>query len=726
MLERSTISWKRSPDGIVTLTFDDPNNRVNMMNAAYTASMHDVIMRLKAEADSVVGVIVTSGKSTFFAGGDIEMLAQVSDDNIGEFTVRLEQTKADLRSLETLGLPVVAALNGSALGGGFEIALACHRRVALANPKAQFGLPEVTLGLLPGGGGVTRITRLLGISDGLAKVLLAGPRFSAVEAKLVGLIDEIVDTPEALMAAAKAWIDANPKAVQRWDAPGYRIPAGAVSSSDPSNIVQALPAALRRQLECPGFLAPRRIVSAAVEGAVVDIDEALSVEGRYFIELVRSQAAKNMIKAFWFDLNSINAGGSRPPGYGRQTPLNVGIVGAGMMGAGIAYVSARSGLNVVLRDVTIDAANKGKEYSRGLLDKAVARGALSAEQREATLALITTTDDYAALAVCDLVIEAVFEDPKLKQEVFAQIEPVVAHSALLATNTSTLPITELAVAVKRREDFIGLHFFSPVDRMPLLEIVRGAHTSDAALARALDYASMIKKTPIVVRDSRGFFTSRVIGTFTNEALAMLAEGFPATSIEKAANQAGYPVGPLQLADELNMELILRVRSATRAAIEASGLKYERHPAVGVVEKMIEIGRPGRVRGAGFYEYDENGRRNGLWYGLAELFPSRLDSHGVDIGELGERMLVVEALESARCLEEGVLGTVADANIGSIMGIGYPAWTGGVLQYINGYEGASGRGLGAFVARTKEFAARYGPRFAPSSMLLKYAETGESI
>jgi 3-hydroxyacyl-CoA dehydrogenase/enoyl-CoA hydratase/3-hydroxybutyryl-CoA epimerase len=722
MTDQNTIRWDSDADGIVTLTLDDPAQRANTMSGAYQASMQAAVDRLYAEKDSVTGVIITSGKDTFFAGGDLKLLSQVTDANAAEFGAGVTAIKADLRRLETLGKPVVAALNGAALGGGLEIALACHHRIALDNPKSQFGLPEVTLGLLPGGGGVTRVVRLLGIADGLMKVLLQGTRYKPAEAVEIGIVDELAATPDEMLGKARAWIKANPEAVQPWDAQGYRMPGGAPSNPKVAGMLPAFPANLRKQLKGAPMPAPHHIMCAAVEGATVDIDTAFAIEGRYFVDLARGQVAKNMIQAFWFDLNSINAGGSRPAGYEPRPTQKVAVLGAGMMGAGIAYVSARAGIDVVLKDISLEAAEKGKAYSQKLLDKAVGRGKMTEAKRDEILARITPSADYADLAGCDLIVEAVFENVALKHEVFAQAEPVVNADALLGSNTSTLPITGLAEGVQRKQDFIGLHFFSPVDKMPLLEIIRGDQTSDEALARALDYSAQIKKTPIVVNDSRGFFTSRVIGTFVNEALAMLGEGVAPATIEQATTQAGYPVGALQLADELNMELFLKIRNETRAALEAAGTSHPRHPAEQVIEKMVELGRPGRLRGAGFFDYDENGKRIGLWPGLAEIFPLAGDPASVDITELEQRMLVIEAVESARCVEEGVIVQTADANIGSIMGIGFPPWTGGVLQYINGFPG----GVAAFVARADELAEKYGERFAPNPLLRKKAENGETF
>jgi 3-hydroxyacyl-CoA dehydrogenase/enoyl-CoA hydratase/3-hydroxybutyryl-CoA epimerase len=718
-MSENTIRWDQDADGIVTLTLDDPSQRANTMTDDFRSSLATAIDRLEAEKESVTGVIITSGKDTFFAGGDLKLLSQINDDNAHEFADGVAKIKADFRRLEKLGKPTVAAFNGAALGGGLEIGLACNRRIALDNPKAQFGLPEVTLGLLPGAGGVTRIIRLLGIMDGLMKVLIQGTRYKPAEAVEVGIVDELAATPDEMFAKARDWIKANPETVQPWDDKGYRMPGGAPSNPKVGGMLPALPGNLKKQLKGAPMPAPHHIMCAAVEGATVDFDTALAIEGRYFVNLAKGQTAKNMIQAFWFDLNSINAGGSRPDGFEKRNAQKVAVLGAGMMGAGIAYVSARSGMEVVLKDVSLEAAEKGKDYSKKLLDKAVSRGKMAQDKADETLARITPTADYADLAGCDLVVEAVFEKVSLKQDVFKETENIVAADALLGSNTSTLPITILADGVDRKKDFVGLHFFSPVDKMPLLEIIRGEQTSDEALARALDYAAQIKKTPIVVNDSRGFFTSRVIGTFVNEALSMLGEGIAPSTIEQATTQAGYPVGALQLSDELNMELMVKIRNESK---EAAGDSYVPHPADGIVEKMVELGRPGRLRGAGFFDYDESGKRIGLWPGLAEVFPVKGDPANVDLHELEERMLVIEAVESARCVEEGVIVQTADANIGSIMGIGFPPWTGGVLQYINGYPG----GIAAFVARADEFAAKYGPRFEPNPLLRKKAENGETF
>jgi len=534
MTEQNTIRWEKDADGVVVLTMDDPNQSANTMNRAYAASMAATVDRLEAEKDDITGVVITSAKKTFFAGGDLKDMIEARPEDAKDGFAFITGIKAQLRRLETLGKPVVAAVNGAALGGGLEIALACHHRIAADVKGSQIGLPEVSLGLLPGGGGVTRTVRLLGIQTALLSVLLQGQRHKVAAAKDLGLVDEVVSTVDELLPKAKEWIRANPEAAQPWDVKGYKIPGSTPSHPAFAANLPAFPANLRKQLKGTNMPAPRAILSAAIEGAQVDIDTALVIESRYLVELLSGQVAKNMIKAFFFDLQHINSGGSRPDGYEKYTAQKVGVLGAGMMGAGIAYVCARGGMDVVLKDVSLEAAEKGKDYSVKLFDKAVSRGKATREKADETLARIHPTDKPADLAGCDLVIEAVFESPELKHKVFAEIEDVVNPDALLGSNTSTLPITGLAEGVKRQADFIGLHFFSPVDKMPLLEIIVGENTSDATLAKAFDVAQQIKKTPIVVNDSRGFFTSRVIGTFINEAVAMVAEGVNPASVEQAA------------------------------------------------------------------------------------------------------------------------------------------------------------------------------------------------
>jgi 3-hydroxyacyl-CoA dehydrogenase/enoyl-CoA hydratase/3-hydroxybutyryl-CoA epimerase len=679
--------------------------------------MGEVVDQLVAAKDELTGVIITSAKKTFFAGGNLDQLSSAGPADAPLIFESVTEVKAQLRRLETLGKPVVAAMNGTALGGGLEIGLACHHRIGLDAKGVIYGLPEVTLGLLPGGGGVTRITRMLGIMNGFMNVLAQGQRHKPAKALELGIIDELASTPEEMLEKAKAWIAANPEAAQPWDKPGFKIPGGAPSNPKLAAMLPAFPANLRKQLKGAPMPAPRNILAAAVEGAQVDIDTALRIEGRYFTELVVGQTSKNMTKAFFFDLQHINNGGSRPDGFEQWQPRKVAVLGAGMMGAGIAYVCALSGWEVVLKDVTLEAAETGKAYSESLVAKGVKRGRTTLEKGEALLERITPTADYNDLAGCDVIIEAVFESVQLKQEVFREAMKVVEPDALLCSNTSTLPITELAAGLDREGDFIGLHFFSPVDKMPLVEIIRGERTSDAALAKAFDLTLGIRKTPIVVNDSRGFFTSRVIGTFINEGVAMIAEGIDPQTIEQASSQAGYPAPVLQLMDELTLTLPQKIRKETKAGVEAAGGTWVAHPSEVVIDRLVdEFGRKGKSSGAGFYEYVD-GKRAGLWPGLREHFGAT--NHDVDLHELSERMLFVESIETVKCFDEGVLQSVPDANIGSIFGIGFPPWTGGVIQYIDGYPG----GAAGFVARADELKEKYGDRFDVPASLRERAAKG---
>jgi 3-hydroxyacyl-CoA dehydrogenase / enoyl-CoA hydratase / 3-hydroxybutyryl-CoA epimerase len=709
-----TIRYERGEDGIVLLTLDHPGRSANVMNDEFGDSLDQAVTRLEAERDTIVGVIVTSAKKTFFAGGDLDSLVRLTPADADAVHANSARLKGLLRRLETLGRPVVAAINGSALGGGLEIALACHRRIALDNPSVEIGFPEVTLGLLPGAGGVVRTIRLVGLADGLLNWLLQGQRHRPAAALKHGLIHELAADAVSMMDSARAWIAANADAVQPYDVKGYRIPGGTPATPALAAQLPAFPANLRKQLKGAPYPAPRNILAAAVEGAQVDLATAFDIEGRYFTELATGQVAKNMIRAFFFDLQAAN---SRELGTGHAPIKRVAVLGAGMMGAAIAYVCARAGMQVLLKDVTIEGAEKGKGYSTGLLDKAVARGTSTTDKRDELLARITPTANMADLAGVDLVIEAVFEDPGLKHKVYGEVQDV-APDALLASNTSTLPITLLADGVSRPEEFVGLHFFSPVDKMSLVEVILGERTNEATRQRALGVVRQLGKTPIVVNDSRGFFTSRVIGTFTNEGVSMLAEGIPAASIEQASNQAGYPAPVLALMDELTLTLPRKIRQETAAAIVAAGGTWTPHGADAVIDRMIdEVGRPGRSGGAGFYEYVD-GKRAGLWPGLGQAFGGM--RRDVPLPDLIERMLFVEAIESVKCLDEGVLTSVADANIGSILGIGFPGWTGGVLQYINQYPG----GLAGFIARAEQLAERYGDRFAPPQLLLAKHAKGE--
>lgn len=726
-MTENAIHYEKDADGIVVLTMDDPTASANTMNEIYGRSMQAAVERLVAEKDDITGVVIASAKKTFFAGGNLKQLQSVQPDQAGELFEQVEAIKKQLRTLETLGKPVVAAINGAALGGGLEIALATHHRIAVAG-RYEIGLPESNLGLLPGGGGVTRTTRMFGVQKAFTEILTAMSQFKPDAALAKGLVDEIVETQDELLPAAKKWIldnkDNADAASQPWDRKGYKMPGGTPSHPGLAQMLPAFPAGLKKQLKGAKFPAAEAILSAVVEGAQVDFDTASRIESRYFASLAAGQNAKNMIQAFFFDLQDINSGKLRASGDDVQAKYEfkkVVVLGAGMMGAGIAYVCAKAGMEVVLKDVSLEAAQRGKNYSEKINEKAVSRGKLSQEKSDELLARITPTDNAADAKGCDLIIEAVFEDPSLKAKVFAEILPHVNDDALICSNTSTLPITELAKGVDRPKDFIGLHFFSPVDKMPLVEIIRGAETSDAAAAAAFDIVQAIKKTPIVVSDSRGFYTSRVIGVQISEGTALLAEGVAPATIDRATQMAGYPVGPLQISDELNMKLMYKIRKASKDAIEAAGGTWTTHPAEAIVDRMLELDRPGKLEGKGFYNYDESGKRTGLWEGLAQEFP--VAEKQMPIEDVIDRQLVIEAIETAKCFDEGVLHSAAEANIGSIFGIGFPPALGGAIQYINGFEGPAGRGPAGFVARARELAAQYGERFEPPASVVKAAEEG---
>ncbi|MFV9647519.1 3-hydroxyacyl-CoA dehydrogenase/enoyl-CoA hydratase/3-hydroxybutyryl-CoA epimerase [Pseudomonas poae] len=704
------IRYEKGQDQIVVLTLDMPGQSANTMNAAYREAMAATVARLQAEKDDIAGVVITSAKKTFFAGGDLNELIKVDKAHAKDFYASVLVLKAQLRSLETLGRPVVAAINGAALGGGWEICLACHYRVVLDDKSVQLGLPEVTLGLLPGGGGVVRMVRMLGLEKALP-YLLEGKKVRPQQALQAGWVDELAADRTELLAKSRAWILANPQASQPWDNKAYQIPGGTPSHPKVAQMLAIAPSILRSKTNgC--FPAPEKILCAAVEGAQVDFDTAHVIETRYFTELVTGQVAKNMMGTFWFQLNEINAGSSRPQGFAPYVTRKVGVLGAGMMGAGIAYVSACAGIDVVLKDINQAAAEKGKAHSTALLDKKVSRGQLTAEQRETTLARIHPTASDADLAGCDLIIEAVFEDRELKAKVSAAAHNVVGADAVIASNTSTLPISGLATAVPDQGKFIGLHFFSPVDKMPLVEIIKGARTSDETLARGFDFVLQIKKTPIVVNDSRGFFTSRVFGTFTHEGIAMLGEGVAAPMIETEARKAGMPVGPLAVSDEVSLSLMSHIRQQAAKDLQAEGKTVPRHPATVVIDLLVnEYKRAGKAAGGGFYEYPAGGQKH-LWPELKARF-ERADQR-ISAQDVRDRLLFIQAIETVRCVEEGVLMSTADANVGSIFGIGFAAWSGGALQFINHY------GLNDFIARARYLEEQYGERFSPPALLLDKA------
>jgi 3-hydroxyacyl-CoA dehydrogenase/enoyl-CoA hydratase/3-hydroxybutyryl-CoA epimerase len=619
--------------------------------------------------------------------------------------------KKVLRALETQGKPVVAAINGHALGGGLEIALACHARIVVDDAKLKLGQPEVKLGLLPGGGGTQRLPRLVGVQQAM-QICAEGNDIAPAKALAMGLLADLAKDRDDLMAKARAWIAANPKAAAPWDQPKFKIPGG--DSRSPA-VVQmlAIGPSIASAKSYGNYPAVQHIMSCIFEGGLLDFDSACVVESRYFAACVMSAEAKNMIHTLWFQLNAIKKGASRPAGVPRSKVGKLSILGAGMMGGGIAYVSARSGIDVVLLDTTQEAADKGRAYSQGLLDKAVKKGRSTPEKRDALLAKIKATTKYEDLAGCDLVIEAVFEDRAIKADVTKKAEAVLAADKVFASNTSTLPITGLATASARPANFIGLHFFSPVDKMPLVEIIVGKATGDETLARAFDYVLQIGKTPIVVNDSRGFYTSRVFATYVMEGIAMLKEGVHPRSIEVAGLQAGMPMPPLALQDEVSLSLSVHVAEQTKKDLAAEGKTLPEHPGYAVIRHLVEIGRIGKKAGKGFYDYTDAGKA--LWPELTKLYPTAAEQPAQR--ELIDRLMFAQANEAARCHEEKVLRSAADGNIGSIFGWGFAPFQGGALRFIDSM------GAKAFVARARELAAKYGPRFEPAAVVVKMAETG---
>ena len=694
-------------DGIATITFDEPNSPVNTMCKQWQEDMSILAAQVLQDKGAIKGIILSSAKTTFFAGADLKATMRVKPMDAPAIYTEVELVKKNFRTLETLGVPVVSCLNGTALGGGWEVALIGHHRIAIDDRKTQFGLPEVTLGLLPGASGVTKMTRHLGLV-GAQPYLVEGKLFSPKEAKDMGLVHELVAPSETaaadMRALALAWIAANATAQHPWEAKGYKVPGGLPSSPAVANMLVVAPAMIKKQTRGL-YPAPEAIMACMVEGLQVDLDTALRIESRYLSKLMVGTNAKAMINTFFFNLNAIKSGQSRPGSTPRFKPTKVGLLGAGMMGAGIAFSQASKGIATVLKDVSQEKADAGKAYSAKLTQARVNQGRMNADEQKAVLDRIQATDQVAHLAGCDLIIEAVFENRELKAKVTQEAEPLLAPGGFFASNTSTLPISGLARASSAPQKFIGIHFFSPVDKMKLVEIIRGQQTDDETVARAFDYVQAIGKIPIVVNDSRGFFTSRVFGTFVMEGAAMLGEGIPAAAIENAGIQCGMPVGPLAVLDETALTLSLHVMEQTRADYEAEGKIYVATPGELLVAEMVKKHeRPGRAGGAGFYDYPtEKGAKKLLWPQLKPLF-EKADVLW-DITDLKDRLLYRQAVETARCLSENVLTSVHDANIGSIFGIGYPSWTGGAMQFIYGM------GMDAFVQRADELAAKFGTGFA---------------
>lgn len=695
-------TYEIRPGGAALVTINMDGSPVNIMNDAFTTMLDDVLARLEADKASLAGVILTSSKSTFVAGGDVAKILELREQGAEAGYAFVRRLKAQFRRFETLGLPVVAALNGSALGGGLELALATHHRIALDDPKTQFGFPEVGLGILPAGGGIVRSVRLLGLMKALP-LLTEGRRLKPAQAAEEGLIDELVSSPEELIARAEAWIAANPEPTQPWDRKGFKVPGGDMFAPANAGAMAMFPSMIFKKTK--GLLpAAERILGVAAESTQVGFDAACEIESRAFSELLMSSVTENLIRTMFIQMGEITSGASRPALKDKSKVAVLGVLGAGMMGRGIAYSAAVAGIEVILKDVSIDAAEKGKAYSEGLLDKEVAKGRKTAEERDAILERITPTADMSDLASCDLVVEAVFEDVALKHGVVGEVEAVLPATAIVATNTSTLPISMLARGSKRPAQFIGLHFFSPVDRMHIVEIICGEATSPETLARAYDFVQQIKKTPIVVNDSRGFFTSRVFSVFADEGDRLLKEGVSPVLIENLARQIGMPVGPLAVQDEVMMDMLLRSFKTNQALDAELGDNYaQTYEVCGeLCELMSSRGRPGRSAGAGFYDYPADGSKS-LWPGLADLFGGQTE---IDRQDIRDRLMFRMVVEAARCLDEGVVSNVRDGNVGSILAFGFPVHTGGVYQFVQSY------GVEAFIARASDLAKTYGDRFLP--------------
>ena len=705
-----TLTLTTSSDGIATIAIDLPGRSMNVLTPQLTVDLAAAIEQV-ADTSAIRGAILTSGKAdAFVAGADINGMLDVFEHGIDALAAsRLgEKMGQTLRRLETCGKPFAAAINGVALGGGLELALACQYRVLADSPKAVVGLPEVGLGLLPGGGGTQRLPRLIGIEKALGP-LLGGQHLSPAEALKLGIVHAVV-APEKVIETARAWLLGSPSAVQPWDAKGFRIPGGAGPTAGHAGRTFTAGTTLLAQKTQRNTPAPLAILSAVYEGTQVPIDLGLRIERKYFGQLLSGPVARNLMRTMFVNKGRADKLANRPAGVPKSRVRKLGVLGAGMMGAGVAYAAAAVGIDVVLLDATQQQAERGKQYSRDVLEKAISRGKSTAEKADALLARIKPTVEYADLADCQFVIEAVFENRDIKADVTRKAAAALPKDAVFGSNTSTLPITGLAEAFDRPQDFIGVHFFSPVERMPLLEIIVGAKTSQATLARALDLAEQLRKTPIVVKDSRGFFTSRTFGTFVKEGMAMLQEGVQPALIENAARQAGFPVGPLAVIDEVSLEIGLKVYEQWLA----DGVKPAHEPALSIelTRKMVnDLGRKGKAAGAGFYEYPKEGKKF-LWPGLAKVCPSATAQPNVE--ELKLRFLMIQALEAARCVEEGVITDAGDADIGSIFGIGYPAWTGGVLSYIDMV------GLQHFVDEAHRMAEQYGVRYAPSDWLKQRA------
>lgn len=707
------IHYSKDTDQIVTLTLDMENRPVNVINHEIGKVFLPVLQHLKKEKSkgAIKGVILTSGKKTFMAGGDLDYLFEAkSAEEVYQFS---QELKHFFRDLESPGVPVVAAINGSALGSGFEMAMACHHRVVIDHPDVRVGHPEVSLGLMPGSGSVIRMMWLLGIRKTF-EILTEGKKYRPKQALEVGIVDELASSTGEMMEKARAYILASNEARRPWDTKEGRIPGGTAKHPKVAMEISMLSASLSNSYR-DNFPAPKAILNTLVEGSKVDFDTACRIESRYFTNLLLSKESKNMVKAFWYDLNAIKAGANRPKGFGKFRPKKVGIVGAGRMGSGIAFNCVMKGMDVVLKDVSKGIADRGKDFTIQKLSELEAEGKILTKDKDRFFDMITTTESFEDFKTCDLVIECVFENEMVKSKVTKASEMHMDEYAFLASNTISIPITKLAESSVRPENYIGLHFFAPVEEVPLVEIVKGEKTSDETIARAFDFVKKIRKTPILVKDSWGFFASRVQNTYILEGLHMLKEGYPPALIENLGVQAGMPKGALALADEISMKLVLKYEN--QASVNY-GPKYIQHPAVSVLDKMMnELARSGRSSKAGFYDY-KNQERPVLWKELSEHFPTTIKTYTHK--DIIDRFLFAQVIEAVWCLQEKIIGSVPEANLGSIYGFGFPAFKGGVIQYINDY------GIKDFVAKCEELENVHGPRFKAPSLLKKKVATEEVL
>ena len=725
-----TFKWDVDGDGIAHAVFDVPGRSMNTLTGKAIADIIAITNEV-ATNDAIKGLVISSGKpSGFCAGADLGEMGESAGAGKPESEMSEAERKQaqfdrgfalnrTLRELETCGKPVACALNGLALGGGLEVALACHYRVAANdNPKIQFGLPESKIGLLPGAGGTQRLPRLVGVQEALP-LILEGKSFDAEKAMKMGVVQELAPGDETV-ERAKAWVKANPEAQAPWDEKGYKVPGGVPHKSPGAGQVMTMANAMLMAKTYGNFPAQKNILSCVYEGIQVPIDAGLRIETRYFIDTQQRPEAKAMIRSLFLSMQELSKGANRPAGHPKTEFKKVAVIGAGLMGAGIAYVQAKAGIPTVLVDVSKENAEKGKDYSRRLVEKDVSRGKSTQEKGDKLLDLITTTDDYEEVRGADLVVEAVFENEELKAKITEQAEAVLGEEAVFGSNTSTLPITGLAEASTRPENFIGIHFFSPVERMGLVEIINGEKTSEATLAKSIDYVLAIRKTPIVVNDSRGFYTSRCFGTYTREGMEMLAEGIKPAIIENVGRQSGMPMGPLEVSDSVGLDTALKV---TRATAEATGIDIQGDDRTQFLAWLVEDnGRVGRKAGKGFYDYNEKGKPEKLWPDLGTRIEVKIDECPPEMKQhLTHRFLVRQAIEVARCFEEGVITDARDADIGSILAWGFAPYTGGCASYMDLIWGVP-----EFLAEADRLAEKYGERFAPPALLREMAEKGETF